>query len=207
MIGEGRRCLPAAGLADEPVRLALADGEDTPRSTPGRRRGRCTRPSQVPGARGGGVGPHRSKICAIASAIRLMPTTSVAMASDGKSAGHQMPASMLGVVRGDVLAPVGRWRLGGEAEKRERGYREDGVAEPDGELDDDRPDDVRAGSRRTSRTGPLAAEPRRLHVIELRFAEDSRTNRLRDHRREHERRLRRRASSVTAPRLRSRAAR
>ena len=32
---------------------------------------------------------HRSKSCAIASAIRLMPTMSVAMASDGKSTGHQ----------------------------------------------------------------------------------------------------------------------
>ena len=36
----------------------------------------------------GGVG-HRSKSCAIASAIRLMPMMSVAIASEGKSTGHQ----------------------------------------------------------------------------------------------------------------------
>ena len=41
----------------------------------------------------GGVA-HRSKVCAIASAIRLMPTIRVAMAMAGKSTAHQTPALM-----------------------------------------------------------------------------------------------------------------
>ena len=84
---ERRGRLPAAGFADEPVGLALPDGErDASEYAP------------VDAAHGvgdlqvleldGGVG-HRSKSCAIASAIRLMPTMSVAMASEGKSTGHQ----------------------------------------------------------------------------------------------------------------------
>jgi hypothetical protein len=84
---EGRRRLPAAGFADEPVRLALADGE-----------GHTAQHAPIDAAHGvrdlqvlkldGGVG-HLSKSCEIASAIRLMPTMSVAIASDGKSTGHQ----------------------------------------------------------------------------------------------------------------------
>ena len=44
--------------------------------------------------RGCGRLAHRSKVCAIASAIRLMPTISVAIASAGKSTAHQTPALM-----------------------------------------------------------------------------------------------------------------
>src|SRR4029453_6906984 len=91
--GEGRRCLPAAGFTDEPVRLALADGERHTAEHASVDAAHGVRDLQVLEL-DGGVG-HLSKSCAIASAIRLMPTMSVAMARDGKSTGHQYPALML----------------------------------------------------------------------------------------------------------------
>jgi len=84
---EGGRRLPTAGLADEPIRLALADGEGHTAEHAPVDAADGVRDLQVLELDGGFV--HRSKSCAIASAIRLMPTMSVAMASDGKSTGHQ----------------------------------------------------------------------------------------------------------------------
>jgi hypothetical protein len=89
---ERRRRLPAPGLPDEPVRLALADREgDTAEHAP-------IDPADAVGdleilELDGGFG-HRSKTCEMASAIRLMPMIRVAMASEGKSTAHQTPPLM-----------------------------------------------------------------------------------------------------------------
>ena len=75
--------------------------------------------------------------------MRLTATTVLAMASAGNSVGHQTPRDHVGVLLADGQAPVGRRRLEADAEERQRGDGEDGVAEADRHLDDGRAEDVR----------------------------------------------------------------
>ena len=84
---EGGRRLPAARLPDEPVRLSLPDLERDAAQHGPVDTAHGVRDLQVLELNGG-VG-HLSKSCATASAIRLMPTMSVAMAREGKRTGHQ----------------------------------------------------------------------------------------------------------------------
>ena len=89
---EGRGGLAAPRLADEPVRLALLDRKREPTQH---------RPVDPTDAVHDlelldlkcGLG-HRSKVWAITSAMRLIPTISVAIASEGKRTAHQTPALM-----------------------------------------------------------------------------------------------------------------
>ncbi len=89
---ERGRGLPAPGLADEPVRLALPDGERQPAQDGPVHAAHPVHDLEILefDRRLG----HRSKVWAIASAIRLMPMISVAMARTGKSTAHHTPALM-----------------------------------------------------------------------------------------------------------------
>ena len=89
----GRR-LAAARLADEPVRLALLDRDREPAEHRPVDAADAVDDLEVLELDGGVAGAHRSKVCAMASAIRLMPTISVAIARDGKRTAHQMPPLM-----------------------------------------------------------------------------------------------------------------
>ncbi len=95
--GERGRGLPAAGLADEAVGASRRDRQRdaaqhlTP--LPAHAEGHAE-VVELERRRGGdcGNGRHRSNAWVRPSAIRLTPTTRVAMASAGKSVGHQSPA-------------------------------------------------------------------------------------------------------------------
>ena len=148
---ERRGRLAAAGLADEPVRLAALDREgdaaqdrrSRPRTRYATSRSRSSSAAARPSALTG-----RAPACR-PSAIRLTPTISVAIASAGKSTVHQYEPARAGVVVGDLQRPVGRRRLHAEAQERQAGDGEDRVAEPHRRLDDDRAHDVRQDLRRT----------------------------------------------------------
>ena len=142
----GRR-LAAARLADEPVGLALGDLQRdaaqhaAPLAADAVGDLEVGELERVGG--GGRCGGHRSKAFAMPSAIML-----TADDEDGDGEGreqHRPPVAAADqpVVLEDLQAPVGRRRLDAEAEEAERRDREDGVAQAHGELDEDRPHDVR----------------------------------------------------------------
>jgi hypothetical protein len=84
--------LPAPGLAHEPVGLASFDRQaDAAQDRPV---GAADAVDDVEVLELDGEVGHRSKVCAIASAIRLIPTTRVAIARAGKSTGHHAPPLM-----------------------------------------------------------------------------------------------------------------
>ena len=80
--------------------------------------------------------------------------------------------------------PRGIRRLDAEAEKAEGGDREDRIAEPDRELDDDGSHHVREDLAVHDVDRPLATQPGRLHVVEVGLDEHGRANRPRHDRRE-----------------------
>src|SRR5215831_16181945 len=101
--GEGHGRLAAAGLADQPERFLRPDLErDVPDRQPVRAahlvgdvdvRGVDDRPAgEAAAGLGGSVGGHRMSTASMESAMRLMATTSEAIASAAKSTSHQYPA-------------------------------------------------------------------------------------------------------------------
>ena len=92
--GERRGRLSAARLADEPVRLALLDRDREPAQHRPVDAADAVDDLEVFQLDGGLCGAHRSKVCARASAIKLMPMISVAIAREGKRTVHQTPALM-----------------------------------------------------------------------------------------------------------------
>ena len=84
----------------------------------------------------------------------------------------------------DLDCPVRRGRLEPVADEAQRGHREDRIAQPYRELDEDRSHHVREDLDEHDVRPSLAAELRGLDVIELPFGEDSRPHRACDQRRE-----------------------
>ena len=150
---ERRRRLAAAGLADEPVGLALGDLQaDAAQDAPPVAADAVgdLEVGELEGVRGGGrCGGHRSNAFAMPSAMQVDADHE---GRDGERREQHRPpvaAADQPVVLEDLQAPVGSRRLDAEAEEAQRRDGEDRVAEPDGELDEDRAHHVRAGSRRT----------------------------------------------------------
>src|ERR671924_2395024 len=92
----GDRRLPAAGLADQPVRLAWGDVERDAAQDGEVAAAHAVDDLEVVDPERGveSDAAHRSKACVTPSAIRLTATTRDAMARAGKSTGHQMFALM-----------------------------------------------------------------------------------------------------------------
>ena len=70
--------------------------------------------------------------------MKLMAMTVLAIASAGNMVDHHTPADHVRVFLGDRQAPVRRRWLDADAEERQRGDREDRIAEPHGQLDHER---------------------------------------------------------------------
>ena len=87
MIAKAAVVFPQPDSPTSPYDSPCPIGKETPRSTAPVDTAHGVRDLQVLEL-DGGVG-HLSKSCATASAIRLMPTISVAMAREGKRTGHQ----------------------------------------------------------------------------------------------------------------------
>ena len=96
------------------------------------------------------------------------------------------PGDHVGVLLGDLEAPVRRRRLDAHAEERQRGDREDRVAEADGQLDDDRALDVREDLADHDEQARLAAQLGGRDVVELALGQDRRPHGAGDDRREQD---------------------